>query len=64
MILYNIITAYQPYEKHMDFRISYFQYVHRPQSIVYKVDQFVLGTLLSSLTLLNIKVIFYFHLRT
>ena len=33
--------------------------VHIPQSVVYKVDQFVLGTLLSSLVLLNTKVCFY-----
>ena len=37
--------------------------MHRPWSVVYKVDQFVLETLLSSFVLLNTKVIFCFYMR-
>jgi len=37
--------------------------VHRPQSVVYKVNYLVLKTLLSFFILLDIKVVFCFYSR-
>ena len=48
----------------MDFRVGQLQYAHKPQSVVYKIDYFMLETLLSSFILLNIKVVFCLYLRT
>ena len=56
--------TYWFYGKHIYFRIGQLQCVHRPWPMVYKVDYFVLGTLLSSFILLNIKVVFYFYSKT
>ena len=48
IISYSMATICWPYGKHMYFIVGQLQYVYRLQSVVYKVDQFVLGTLLSS----------------
>ena len=41
---------------YINFREGQSSCTHRPQSIVYKIDYFVLGILSSSLVLLNIRV--------
>jgi len=38
--------------------------VYRPQSVVYKVDYLVLGTLSSSFVLFNTKVVFCSYIRS
>ena len=63
-MLYSITIIYWPYEKHMYFRIDQLQYTHKLQSVVYKVDYFVLETLLSSFMLLNTKVVFCSYLKS
>ena len=52
-----VITCW-PYKVYMNFRVGQLQYVYRPQSVIYKINKFVLGTLSSSLVLLNTRVIF------
>ena len=59
MMLHSMATTYQLHKKHMYFKVSQLQCVYKLQSVVYKIDQFVLGTLSSSLMLLNTRVIFY-----
>ena len=56
IILYSIATVCWPYRVHIDFRVGQLQCMHRPWSIVYKIEQFVLGSLLSFPILLNIRV--------
>ena len=62
IILYNIAIVHQPYREYMDFRIGQLWFVHRLWSVLYKIDQFVLETLLSSLVLLNIRAYYMFIL--
>ena len=57
MISYNIVTTYQPYGKYIYFRVGQLQYVHKPWSMVYKVDQFVFRTPSSSLVITQSKVV-------
>ena len=47
VMLYSIATICQFYGKCMNFRVDQLQHVHRPQSTVYKIDQFVIETLSS-----------------
>ena len=56
-MLYSMVTICWPYGKYMYFRVGQLQCAHKPQSVVYKVDQFVLGTLSSFFILLNTKVV-------
>ena len=53
-----MVIACWPYEVYINFRVGQLQYMHRPQSIIYKINKFVLGTLSSYLVLLNTRVIF------
>ena len=50
--------AYWPYRKPINFKIGQLQCAHRPWSVVYKVDQFVMGTL-SSFCITQYKSHFY-----
>ena len=63
MISYSIVTTYWSYGKYIYFRVEQLQYAHRPQSVVYKIEQFVLRILLSSFVLLNTKVVFCSYTR-
>ena len=54
--IYSLITVYWPYREYIDFGVGQLWYIHRPQFVVYKVDQFVIRTPLSSLILLNTRV--------
>ena len=54
---------YQSYGKYIYFRVGQLQCVHRPWSVVYKVNQFVLETLSSSSMLFNIKSRLLFSLK-
>ena len=54
---------YQSYRKYIYFRVGQLQCVHRLQSVVYKVNQFVLETLSSSSMLFNIKSRLLFSLK-
>ena len=50
---YNIATTCWPSRKYIYFKVGQLQCVHRLQFVVYKVDQFVLGTLSSSFIIVN-----------
>ena len=51
------------YKKHINFKVGQLQYIHKPQSIAYKVDQFVTGTSSSS-HVVNFNIRFLFYLNT
>ena len=55
-----MVIVYQSYKVYIDLRVDQLQYMYKSQSIVYKVDKFILGTLLSSLILLNTRAVFCF----
>ena len=44
MILYSMAIVCQLYRKYIKFRVGQLQYMHKPQSVVYKINQFVMRT--------------------
>ena len=62
MMLYSITTICWSYRKYIDFRVGQLWHVHRPQSVVYNVDYFVMETPSSFLILTQYKSSFLFYL--
>ena len=59
---YGMDNTCQPQNKHMVIRVGLKEYSTNHQQFVYKVDVLYLGTLLSSLVLLNIRVSFALYI--
>ena len=66
IILHSIATTCWLYGKHIYFRVGQLQCAHRPQSVVYKIDQLVLRTLLSFLyySIQKLSFVFIQRLKT